>query len=53
MKKSTEIFDELRSISPILAEIEKVNVFYVPEGYFIGLHEKIAFKKSLKDILIL
>ena len=42
MKKSTEILDELRSISPVLAEIEKVNVFHVPEGYFIGLDEKIA-----------
>jgi hypothetical protein len=42
MKKSTEISDELRSISPVLAEIEKVNVFQVPEGYFIDLDEKIA-----------
>jgi len=42
MKKSTEILDELRSISPILSEIEKVNVFHVPEGYFIDLTEKIT-----------
>jgi hypothetical protein len=42
MEKSTEILNELRNISPSLAEIEKVNVFTVPEGYFVGLDEKIA-----------
>lgn len=42
MEKSTEIFNELRSISPAVAEIERVNVFRAPEGYFIGLDEKIA-----------
>ncbi|MEO8822859.1 MAG: hypothetical protein ABI366_04730 [Ginsengibacter sp.] len=42
MKNSTEILNELKAISPVLAEIEKVNVFSVPEGYFIGLDEKIA-----------
>lgn len=42
MKSSTEILNELKAISPVLAEIEKVNVFSVPEGYFIGLDEKIA-----------
>jgi len=42
MEKSTEILNELKSISPALAEMEKVNVFTVPEGYFIDLDEKIA-----------
>lgn len=42
MKNSTEILNELMAISPVLAEMEKVNVFSVPEGYFIGLDEKIA-----------
>lgn len=42
MEKSTEILNELRTISPMLAEMEKVNVFTVPEGYFIDLEEKIA-----------
>ena len=42
MEKSTEILNELRTISPVLAEMEKVNVFMVPEGYFINLDEKIA-----------
>ncbi len=49
MKKSTEILDELRSISPILTEMEKVNVFHVPEGYFIDLQEKIATRVFLKQ----
>lgn len=34
MKFSTEIFDELKLVSPLLADIEKRNVFSVPEGYF-------------------
>ena len=42
MEKSREILNELRTISPVLAEIEKVNVFTVPEGYFIDLDEKIT-----------
>ena len=42
MEKSTEILNELMSISPALAAIERVNVFTVPEGYFISLDEKIA-----------
>jgi hypothetical protein len=42
MEKSIEILNELRSISPDLAEMEKVNVFSVPEGYFIDLDKKIA-----------
>jgi hypothetical protein len=42
MKKSEEISVELMNISPTLSQIEKVNVFAVPEGYFDGLEEKIA-----------
>lgn len=42
MKESTEILNELKAISPALAAMEKVNVFSVPEGYFIGLDNKIA-----------
>lgn len=34
MKTSSEILNELRQISPLLAEIEKTNVFSVPDGYF-------------------
>ncbi|MGN6246712.1 MAG: hypothetical protein ACTHNG_00065 [Ginsengibacter sp.] len=42
MKQSTEIINELRNLSPLLADMEKVNVFSVPEGYFLDLDEKIA-----------
>jgi hypothetical protein len=42
MKNSTEILNELNTISPSLTKIAKVNVFSVPEGFFIGLDEKIA-----------
>lgn len=34
MKFSAEILEELKSISPLLAEIGKENIFSVPEGYF-------------------
>ena len=34
MKITKEISDELNNISPLLAGIEKKNVFSVPEGYF-------------------
>jgi len=46
--KSTEIINELKTISPLLAEMEKVNVFQVPDGYFSDLHRRI-----LTSILIL
>jgi hypothetical protein len=46
--KSTEIINELKTISPLLAEMEKLNVFQVPEGYFSDLHRRI-----LTSILIL
>ncbi len=42
MEKSGEILNELRTISPLLAHMEKVNMFSVPDGYFIDLNEKIA-----------
>lgn len=34
MKLSAEIFDELKTISPLLAGMEKTHVFSIPEGYF-------------------
>jgi len=42
MEKSNEILSELQTISPLLAQMEKVDVFSVPDGYFIDLDEKIA-----------
>lgn len=34
MKFSAEILEELKSVSPLLAEIGNENIFSVPEGYF-------------------
>ncbi|HEV8079920.1 MAG TPA: hypothetical protein VGP43_04355 [Chitinophagaceae bacterium] len=34
MKLATDIFEELNNISPLLAEMEKGNIFSVPKGYF-------------------
>lgn len=42
MKNSPEILNELMAISPLLAGLEKVNVFSVPEGYFNELHSRIT-----------
>jgi predicted 3-demethylubiquinone-9 3-methyltransferase (glyoxalase superfamily) len=42
MKNSPEILNELMAISPLLAGLEKVNVFTVPEGYFNELEFRIT-----------
>jgi hypothetical protein len=42
MNQSNEIIQELQDISPLLAQMQKVNVFEVPDRYFTGLAEKIA-----------
>ena len=42
MKNSPEILKELMDISPLLAGLEKVNVFTVPDGYFDELHLRIT-----------
>lgn len=41
MEKSTEILDELQSISSLIASLPKVNVLRVPDGYFTALEQKI------------
>ncbi|MEO6289518.1 MAG: hypothetical protein ABIO76_06340, partial [Ginsengibacter sp.] len=42
MKNALEILNELKAISPLIAGLEKVNVFTVPEGYFNKLSERIS-----------
>jgi hypothetical protein len=49
MKNSPEILEELRVISPLLAGLEKVNLFQVPEGYFDELHLRIAEYVKIND----
>jgi hypothetical protein len=39
--KSIEILNELKAISPLLAAMEKVNIFQVPEEYFSDLDQRI------------
>ena len=41
MDKQIEIITELKDISPLLASMEKVNVFQIPDGYFTDLNSKI------------
>jgi hypothetical protein len=42
MNQLNEIIQELQDISPLLARMQKLNVFEVPDRYFTGLAEKIA-----------
>ena len=37
METKNDILNELNELSPLLAEMEKLNVYTVPEGYFEGL----------------
>ncbi|MDQ6889458.1 MAG: hypothetical protein M3Z56_04170 [Bacteroidota bacterium] len=55
MINSTEILNELMGISPLLAGLEKVNVFQVPEGYFDKLDERLfnfALANTNDDLFI-
>ncbi len=45
MKHSEHILNELKEISPFLAEIEKINIYTVPENYFSELFKQVL-KKS-------
>ena len=49
MNQSNEIIKELQGISPMLAQMQKVNVFEVPEGYFIRLAEKMTTRILLEE----
>ena len=49
MNLSFEILNELKAISPLLAGMEKINVFRVPEGYFDELHLRISRFAILSD----
>ncbi|MGN6531611.1 MAG: hypothetical protein ACTHK0_07650, partial [Ginsengibacter sp.] len=40
--KSTDILNELKTVSPFLANLQKVNVFQVPQDYFTDLDKKIS-----------
>lgn len=42
MEKTSEILHELQAISPFLANIDKINVFKVPEDYFQLLDKRIT-----------
>lgn len=44
MEFSDNIYNELKEISPLLANMEKTNIFSVPETYFADLSEEILEK---------
>jgi len=47
MDSSTDILNELKELSPLIAGMEKINVFSVPAGYFDNLSDDIL--ASLKE----
>ena len=49
MNPSPEILNELKAISPLLAGLERINVFQVPEGYFNELHLRITNYALIND----
>lgn len=49
MEKNNQILNELKAISPILAEIPRVNIQTVPPGYFDNLEEKICIYSLLNQ----
>ncbi|GAB2837128.1 hypothetical protein [Ferruginibacter profundus] len=53
MENSKDIWNELKALSPVIAGIEKVNVFTVPAGYFesLGATVLISIKEEEGDIL--
>ncbi len=53
MKQPEYILDELKEISPFLAEIEKINVYTVPENYFSELFKQVLEKSSNASLSIL
>jgi hypothetical protein len=46
VKHPEYILDEFKEISPFLAEIEKINVYTVPENYFTELSKQVLEKSS-------
>ena len=53
MENGVDILNELKELSPVIAGMEKVNVFTVPVGYFENLSEDIligiASEKSISN----
>ncbi|UEG50471.1 hypothetical protein LK994_03145 [Ferruginibacter lapsinanis] len=41
MERSTDILNELKDISPLLAEIGRENIFSVPQGYFDNISDTV------------
>ena len=51
MLNRQEILQELRDISPLIAEIPTVNLFIVPDGYFNSLPDMILEKIRIEAVL--
>ncbi len=47
---TSDIINELKTVSPFLGGIEKVNVFKVPDDYFIDLDKKILTSVFLREV---
>ena len=49
MERKLEILDELRTISPLLASMDKTNVFKIPDDYFQILDKRITANVLLNE----
>ncbi len=49
MERKLEILDELRTISPLLASMDKTNVFKIPDDYFQILDKRITVNVLLNE----
>lgn len=47
MKISEQILNELKEVSPMLAAMERINPFAVPEAYFSGLSERLLINAKI------
>ena len=53
MQPSHEILNELRELSPLIAGMEKTNVFTIPQGYFEGLADHLLILCKAEEASIL
>lgn len=53
MKSEKDILNELESLSPLLAAIEKMNVYTVPTGYFEELADVVLFASMAEESRLL
>ncbi len=52
MDSSEQILNEIKEISPLLADMDRANLYALPEGYFEGLADAVLHKIQAADIAL-